>query len=174
MHQGLDWELLCCKQEATQAAPGMKDQTTSYSDPLHLLVKAWPVWKKIQQHRKRSTRHTVWNREISSLLLHKTDGYHYRSQPTSCNIQNICHNTATKTAVNSTENISIQSELYTCLDQTYLYWTGSPDKPQENKHAEIPGMQININTIQTAINIPDCMKFNSYSKKHPKMSSYNI
>ena len=46
MHLGMDWELLCCKQEATQAALGMKHQTTAYSNPMHLLAKAWLAQKK--------------------------------------------------------------------------------------------------------------------------------
>ena len=34
----------------------------------------------------------------------------------------------------------------------------STQKNIENKDAEIPGMQLNINTIQTATNIPECKK----------------
>ena len=46
MHLGLDWEMLCCRQEATQVAPGMKPQTIAHSDPLNLLLKACPAQKK--------------------------------------------------------------------------------------------------------------------------------
>ena len=33
----------------------------------------------------------------------------------------------------------------------------SGQKHKENKNMEIPGMQININPIQTITNIPECM-----------------
>ena len=43
--------------------------------------------EKIQQHRKRSIRHTIWHQETSPLLLSKIGEYHYRSEVTSCNIK---------------------------------------------------------------------------------------
>ena len=42
----MDWELLFCKPEATQAAPGIECQTTVYSDPLYLLAEVRMVLKK--------------------------------------------------------------------------------------------------------------------------------
>ena len=120
MHLELDWELLCCKPKAIQAVPEMKYQTTPYSDPVHLLAKAWPAQKKIQQHRVRNTWHIIQTQEISPLLLCKRGEYHYTPQAASCNVQKRHHNTVTKTAMESTVNTSIQSQSFKSLHQTHL------------------------------------------------------
>ena len=53
--------------------------------------------KTIQQHRKRSPRHTIHTWKIPSLMLCKRGEHTYRSQTSGCNIQERCGNTITKT-----------------------------------------------------------------------------
>ena len=60
--------------------------------------------------------------------------------------------------MNYTQNTPIQSQnhIKTGPDLFIADWL-SRQNHKENKDAEIPGMQLNINAIQTTLNITDCM-----------------
>ena len=60
----LDWELPFYRCEVVQTALEMQHQTTVFPDPLHSQARACQVQNKIQQHRKRTTRHTLWNQKF--------------------------------------------------------------------------------------------------------------
>ena len=88
--------------------------------------------------------------------------------------QNNWHTTLTKTATNSAENISVESESYTSLNQTYLQQTGSPEQIQGKQDTQIPGMQININTIQTPTNIPECKTMHELQQAMSQDDTFSV
>ena len=57
--------------------------------------------KKIQQHRKRSTKYTVWTQKIQLSLICRTVEYNHRSQTPSSNIQKRYSNTIIEITMNS-------------------------------------------------------------------------
>ena len=83
--------------------------------------------------------------------------YNNRSQSTSSNLQERCCNAVTENTMNS-QNTPIQNQnhIQPGLDLFITYWF-SRQNHNENKDEEIPGMLLNIDTIQTMTNIPDCM-----------------
>ena len=125
---------------------------------MHSWARASQVQKDLQQHRKRSTRYAIWTQKVPSLLFCKRAEYNYRSQTANYNIWKRHSNIITEITTHSTQNTPIQSWDHI---QT---WTGSnhsrlavQTNHKKNKGAEIPGMQINSNAIQTTTNISDCM-----------------
>ena len=59
--------------------------------------------KKIQQHRKRSTRYTMWTQKVPQLLLCRRGTYNHRSQTPSSNLQKRCTKTITETITHSAQ-----------------------------------------------------------------------
>ena len=128
----------------------MKHQTTAYWGPLHSQARACKVQKKIQQHRKRGTRHTAWTQKVMPLPLCKRGEYNYRSQTTSSNIQK-----DVATLLQRLHQILLRIHEYRVriiykpgLDLFRVDWL-SRQNHKENKDREIPGMKVNIDTIQT-------------------------
>ena len=60
--------------------------------------------------------------------------------------------------MNSTNTTSIQSQSHIQAWTRPIYSRlAFQAKPRGKQDAELPGMQININAIQTTTNIPECM-----------------
>ena len=76
--------------------------------------------------------------------------------------------------MNSNQNTSIQIQIHikawTRLFHSRLTFQA---KSQGKKDAEIPGIQLNIDTIQTTTNYNVACQYMSYNMQHHKMSNYN-
>ena len=76
--------------------------------------------------------------------------------------------------MNSAQNIPTQSQnhIQLSLDLFTVDWL-SRQNHTKNKDAELPGMQLNIDSIQTTTNIPDCITIQQLQQATSKMITYN-
>ena len=59
-----------------------------------------------------------------------------------------------------------------CPDLFIVDWL-SRQNHEEDKDEEIAGMQVNVNTVETAINIPECMMIHELQQKQLWTIIYN-
>ena len=139
-------------------APRMKLQ--QQHNQTHCICYQKPDWsrKKIQQHRKRSPRHTIWTQEVPPILL----------------MRNVSINTDYRPLAGKLKKdvVTLSQRLQWILLRIHQYRVKIIYKPgpelfvadwlsrqnhNKNTDAEIPHMQLGINAIHTATNIPECM-----------------
>ena len=126
--------------------------------PIIFASKSIQCREEIQQYRKRSIRYITWPRKIPSLLLCKRGEYNYRLQANSGNIQERHGNIIAKTTVNTLQNTPIESQNY-IQSWSRLLHCGLviQTKHEEDKDEEIAGMQMNVNTVEMAKTIIECV-----------------
>ena len=87
-------------------------------------------------------------REVSIITDHK---------PTGGNFQERCGNIITKTTVNTPQNTPIVKIIHEPGPDLLISDWLSRQNNKADKDEVIAGMQVNVNTVETATNIPECM-----------------
>ena len=107
---------------------------------------------------KRSVKHTTWFREVPSLLLCQGGKYNNRPQTPGTSLQKRCSYIVTETRAYTTQNspIKIKNNLQTWMRSVRSRLPIKP-KLQRKQRWWNTSTKININAIEMATDIPNCM-----------------
>ena len=134
-----------------------KEPDNSILRPIAFMSKSLSSIERRYSNIKREALGTLFRlMKFPLLLLCQRGEYNHRSQTTSSNLKKWLNNIITENTMNSTQNTPNTVKIIK-KPRPYLFIVNylSRQNHKENKDAEIPGMQLIINIIETTANISD-------------------
>ena len=133
--------------------------TRCYNTPAHCFCRQESIWcgVVVQQYRERNTWNSVWVGEIPLPLVCKWSTCHHRPQTIDSYNGYRCGNTITMPTMHNFVHTPIQlCVLYKPDPKLFTSDCLLCHDPKENKDREMWSQSINVNTINTTVDLPAC------------------